>query len=77
MFETNFRSERYLPFEFTGAISDWRLELPTNFNYFDVDTISDVVIHMRYTAREGGETLRGKAISYVGDTLPTQGGAGL
>ncbi|MBK9227461.1 MAG: hypothetical protein IPL67_10515 [Ignavibacteria bacterium] len=28
VFELNFRDERYLPFENTGAISSWRLELP-------------------------------------------------
>jgi hypothetical protein len=27
LFELNFRDERYLPFEGTGAISSWRLEL--------------------------------------------------
>ena len=28
MFETNLRDERYLPFEGSGAISDWQLTLP-------------------------------------------------
>lgn len=28
VFELNFRDERYLPFEGTGAITSWRLELP-------------------------------------------------
>jgi Tc toxin complex TcA C-terminal TcB-binding domain len=27
-FELNFRDERYLPFEFAGAVSRWRIELP-------------------------------------------------
>ncbi len=61
MFELNFRDERYLPFEGCGAISSWRLELPDGVRQFDYDTISDVVLHVKYTAREGGSTLRGLA----------------
>jgi hypothetical protein len=65
LFETNFRDERYLPFENAGAISTWKLHLPADprkdFPQFDYDTISDVVFHVRYTAREGGDTLRNAA----------------
>ncbi|HEX2740960.1 MAG TPA: hypothetical protein VHM69_10975, partial [Rubrobacter sp.] len=63
MFEPNLRDERYLPFEGAGAISEWRLELPKEFRQFDYDTISDVVLHLRYTAREGGDRLKQQAIS--------------
>ena len=50
-----------------ASISEWQLRLPSDpskdepaqFNY---DTISDVVLHIRYTAREGGEALRTKAV---------------
>ena len=62
LFEVNLRDERYLPFEGTGLISEWRLELPAELRQFDYETISDVIIHIRYTAREGGESLRGGAI---------------
>jgi hypothetical protein len=58
VFELNFRDERYLPFEYAGAISTWRLELPTEVKQFDYNTISDVVIHVKYTAREGGSSLK-------------------
>src|SRR5215510_40563 len=61
LFETNLRDERYLPFEGQGAISTWHLELPKNFKTFDYNTISDVVLHIRYTARDGGSDLRTKA----------------
>jgi hypothetical protein len=49
---------RYLPFEYSGAISEWQFQLPANPAadepaQFDYDTISDVILHMRYTAREG------------------------
>lgn len=58
LFETNLRDERYLPFEGAGVDSEWHLELPKTFRQFDYDTISDVVLHLRYTAREGGATLK-------------------
>jgi GH18 family chitinase len=58
MFEVNFRDERYLPFEGAGAISTWQLDLPIDCNAFDLDTITDVVINLRYTARFGGDGLR-------------------
>lgn len=53
IFELNFRDERYLPFEGAGAVSKWRLELPSVIRSFDYDTISDVIIHMSYTALNG------------------------
>lgn len=57
LFELNFRDERYLPFEGAGAInSEWTLEMMSDptLRQFDYNTISDVVVHMRYTAREDG-----------------------
>ena len=70
MFELNFRDERYLPFEGGGAISKWRLELPS-FRQFDYDTISDAVIHLRYMASEGGERLKKAAGDAVLDFIKT------
>jgi peptidoglycan hydrolase-like protein with peptidoglycan-binding domain len=67
LFELSFRDERYLPFEGAGAISRWRIELPIETNQFDRGSISDVVIHLRYTAREGGVGLRAGALG----SLPT------
>lgn len=55
VFELNFNDERYLPFEGTGAISTWELRLP-EVAQFDYQSITDVVMHMRYTARDGGST---------------------
>ena len=34
LFELNFRDQRYLPFEYMGAVSRWRIELPPENNYF-------------------------------------------
>lgn len=65
LFETNLRDERYLPFEGSGVISEWRLELPAGLRQFDYDTISDVILTVRYTAREGGGLLRKEAIAHL------------
>ena len=65
LFELNFRDERYLPFEGAGAISTWQIELPKDTNAFDFDTISDVVLQLRYTARDGGAALRTAASDAV------------
>jgi hypothetical protein len=51
-FELTFRDERYLPFEGAGAISSWRLQLPSQLRTFDYATISDVILHISYTARD-------------------------
>ncbi len=62
LFELNFRDERYLPFENTGAISSWMLELPSEVKQFDYTTISDVIVHIKYTAKgEEGNVLKNAA----------------
>jgi len=73
LFELNFRDERYLPFEFTGAISRWRIELPRENNFFDFESLSDLLLHVNYTAREGGALLRQAANLHVQDRLPGAG----
>ena len=72
LFETNLRDERYLPFEGAGAISRFRLELSRRYNDFDVDSISDVILHLRYTARDGGELLAKRAAAALPPT-PSHG----
>jgi hypothetical protein len=57
MFETNLHDERFLPFEGAGAISTWTLTLPGELRAFDYSTIADVILHVRYTAREAGGAL--------------------
>lgn len=69
VFELNFRDERYLPFENTGAISSWRLELPTEIRQFDYNTITDVILHVKYTAREGGSILKEQANKALSEQL--------
>jgi len=58
MFDFSFRDERYMPFEGAGAISEWSLSLPKTLRVFDYDTISDVIIHLDYTADHDPELAR-------------------
>lgn len=67
LFETNLRDERYLPFEYSGAISTFQLRLPADPRKndpqaVDYSTLADVVLHLRFTAREGGKPLRDAAM---------------
>ncbi|KAL7904170.1 hypothetical protein GGI35DRAFT_490758 [Trichoderma velutinum] len=68
-FELNFRDERYLPFEGAGAISSWTLELPGVEPVFSYDSISDVVMQIRYTAVDGGAALKTLATNYLSSSL--------
>lgn len=65
VFELNFRDERYVPFEGKGAISNWTLSLmgEASLRQFDYDTISDVIIHIKYSAREGGDILKNNVLA--------------
>ncbi len=72
MFELNFRDERYLPFEGAGVISEWTIDLfndarggdfGKSLRQFDFSTISDAIIHVKYTAREAGGLLKDHAIA--------------
>ncbi|HEX8239721.1 MAG TPA: neuraminidase-like domain-containing protein [Allosphingosinicella sp.] len=58
MFVLNFDDPRYLPFEGTGAVSDWTLDMPKEANRVDFDQLSDVIVTLRYTALADG-TLQG------------------
>ncbi|HXT80553.1 MAG TPA: neuraminidase-like domain-containing protein [Acetobacteraceae bacterium] len=55
LFDVNLRDERWLPFEGQGAVSTWSLTLDPRDNNFDLSSITDVVLHIRYTARPGGD----------------------
>lgn len=78
LFETNLRDERFLPFEGMGAISQWQLSLPGEFRQFDYESITDVVLHLRYTAREGGSALGDAAVRSMKEALDlwVRGGGG-
>jgi hypothetical protein len=53
LFRLDLDDERFLPFEGAGAISDWTIELRGAAS----DTLKDLTLTLRYTAREGGEPL--------------------
>ncbi|HEY7036186.1 MAG TPA: hypothetical protein VH482_32935 [Thermomicrobiales bacterium] len=81
LFETNLRDERFLPFEHSGVIGEWQLQLPADPSkgepcQFDYETISDVILHLRYTAREGGELLRQGAKANLVDLIESAKAAG-
>ncbi|MEU6778308.1 hemopexin repeat-containing protein [Nonomuraea angiospora] len=51
LFELRFDDERYLPFEGTGAVSTWRMEITGRRPY----DLFDVVVTVKYTAEQGGD----------------------
>ena len=63
------RDERKAPFEYFGVISQLQLDLPSEIRQFDYGTISDVVLHIRHTAREGGDPLRKIAQANLEDRI--------
>jgi Tc toxin complex TcA C-terminal TcB-binding domain/Protein of unknown function (DUF2934) len=73
MFELNFNEERYLHFEYRGAASHWRIEMRRENNYWDPDTLSDLIMRIYYTAREGGELLRRATSECARKHLPGDG----
>lgn len=55
LFTLNFNDERYLPFEYTGAISTWRLTFPNpEAQKALLESLTDILVHVSYTARAGG-----------------------
>jgi len=81
VFELSFRDERYLPFEGAGAVSEWSLELfsdlPANnpdpgnpdfgklLRQFDYNTISDAILHVKYTAREDAGVFKNGVVTHL------------
>jgi Tc toxin complex TcA C-terminal TcB-binding domain len=91
VFELSFRDERYLPFEGAGVISDWSLELfsdvpsnnpdPANPDFgkplrqFDYSTISDAILHLKYTAREDAGPFKNAVIAHLREYFSPGDGA--
>ena len=55
VFELRFDTDRFLPFEGTGAVSRWRLELGGPPGSYDLRNLTGVTITLKYTALQGGE----------------------
>lgn len=70
LFELNFNDARYLPFEGKGAISEWRLVLAdaNQLRLFDFNTISDVILHVKYTAKSD-DTYKATRIAAINTML--------
>ena len=89
VFELSIRDERYLPFEGAGAISDWSRELfsdlpsnnpdPANPDFgrplrqFAYKSISDAILHIKYTAREDAGPFKNGAIAHLRDYFSQDG----
>jgi hypothetical protein len=83
LFELNFKDDRYLPFEGAGVISSWALELFNDqesedfgkaLRQFDYSAISDVVVHVKYTAREDAGPFKAGAIAHLREYFEADGG---
>lgn len=47
--------ERYLPFEYTGAVSAWQLTFPNPAQQRTLlESMTDIIVHLRYTAKSSG-----------------------
>jgi hypothetical protein len=68
VFQLNFDDARYLPFEGTGAVSRWRLELGGPPGSYNLGNLTDVTITLKYTALQGGDAF---AASVRGLLKPT------
>jgi len=54
-FTLNFLDDRYLPFEFTGAVSTWRLTFPNHTAQNTLlESLTDIIVHVKYTAKTPG-----------------------
>ncbi len=60
----------------TLAVSRWRLDLPSQFRQFDYDTITDAILHISFTARDGGAVFRNAVELQLQDRLESVISAG-
>lgn len=61
-----------MPFEGAGAISDWQISMPKQNNYFDFASLSDVILHVNYTSKNGGGQLASGANAELQEKLPNE-----
>jgi hypothetical protein len=70
---SNISDQRYLPFENAGVVSSWHLEMPQIQNEVDLSTVGDIVLHIYYTALDGGATFQKAVQASNAANLPTSG----
>ncbi len=73
MFVLDFNDDRFYPFEGAGVISDWQINLPKDNNYFDFASLSDIILHINYTAEDGGSVQATGAKTNLQSILPNAG----
>jgi peptidoglycan hydrolase-like protein with peptidoglycan-binding domain len=73
IFETGGDDDRYLPFEGAGAVGQWTLTLDPASNQFDLFSVTDVVLHLEYTALRGGPALVTAARTAAQAAIPSAG----
>jgi hypothetical protein len=74
LFESDTRDGRYLPFRGAGVMSRWRADLPIETNAIDRNAITDLLLHLPYTSRPGGERLQAAAWQAREKALKDPGG---
>ena len=70
LFQLMFGDERYLPFEGTGAVSRWRLELPRPKSVDQervIDSLTDIIVQVRYLAKIGGSAYTEAVLDKLAD----------
>jgi hypothetical protein len=70
---SNIADQRYLPYENAGVVSSWHLEMPQINNEIDLSTVGDVVLHLYYTALDGGGEFKSAVQANNLANLPTTG----
>jgi hypothetical protein len=71
LFETNLRDERLLWFEGAGVVGRYKIEWASDRVDIDPRTITDLVLHIRYTARDAGATLAKAAKTAAASAVKT------
>ncbi len=75
LFQTDLKDPRYLPFERRGVISTWNLAFAnTTIPQLDWSEVTDVILNLRYTARDGGSSFRSEVIAALPDSLDALAG---
>ncbi len=69
----NIADSRYLPFENAGVISSWSLDMPQISNETDLSLVGDVVLHLYYTALDGGSQFQTAVDNSNSNNLPSSG----
>ncbi len=69
LFRFDFTDPRYLPFERRGVESSWNIEFTSALKQFDWNSIRDVILTIRYTAREGGSEYGSSTTAALENTL--------